>query len=159
MSPLTFASRICTEPTELVLDDGRRVPIKVGQIVTIPAFSYTHDTEYYVNPSQFQPERFESVDVSELTKRGIFLPFGDGPRICLGKYTYTYLLTYGTLIVWKSVVLGRHMALLQMKTAIVEILKGFRLKVCDKTPPEERLESQTLILGVEGDLLFEYERL
>lgn len=86
ISPLTFASRICTESTELVLDDGRRVPIEKGQVVTIPVFSYLHDSEYFQDPLEFKPERFENIDISELTKRGIFLPFGDGPRICLGNF-------------------------------------------------------------------------
>ncbi|XP_050328947.1 probable cytochrome P450 309a1 [Bactrocera neohumeralis] len=137
ISPLTFTSRICTEPTELVLDDERRIPIEKGQVATVPVFSYLHDPEYFEDPMEFKPERFENVDISELTKRGIFLPFGDGPRICL----------------------GRHLGVLQVKTAIVEVLKNYRLKVCDKTPPIAKLESQTLIIGVDGDLLFEYERL
>uniref|UniRef100_A0A0K8VSA3 Putative cytochrome P450 309a1 n=1 Tax=Bactrocera latifrons TaxID=174628 RepID=A0A0K8VSA3_BACLA len=137
ISPITFKSRLCTESTEIVLDDGRRIPIKKGQVVTIPVFSYLHDAEYFEEPFEFRPERFENVDISELTKRGIFLPFSDGPRMCL----------------------GRHLGFLQIKTAIVEVLKNYRLKVCDKTPPIAKLDSYALINGVEGDLFIEYERL
>ncbi|XP_029404279.2 probable cytochrome P450 309a1 [Bactrocera dorsalis] len=137
ISPITFKSRLCTESTEIVLDDGRRIPIKKGQVVTIPVFSYLHDPEYFEDPLEFRPERFENVDISELTKRGIFLPFSDGPRMCL----------------------GRHLGFLQIKTAIVEVLKNYRLKVCDKTPPIAKLDSHALINGVDGDLFIEYERL
>nr|XP_014102334.2 probable cytochrome P450 309a1 [Bactrocera oleae] len=137
ISPITFKPRLCTESTEFVLDDGRRIPIEVGQVVTIPIFSYLHDAEYFEDPLEFKPDRFENVDISELTKRGIFLPFSDGPRMCL----------------------GRHLGLLQIKTAIVEVLKNYRLKVCDKTPPIAKLGSPALMNAVEGDLLVEYERL
>ncbi|XP_017482310.1 PREDICTED: probable cytochrome P450 309a2, partial [Rhagoletis zephyria] len=137
ISPLTLTSRICTESTEFELNDGRRIPIKVGQEVAIPFFSYVHDPDYFPDPWEFKPERFNNVDLAELAKRGIFVPFGDGPRICL----------------------GRHMAMLQVKTPIAEILKTYRLKVCEKTASERKPDSPTIVVGLDGDLIIEYERL
>ncbi|XP_053950403.1 probable cytochrome P450 309a2 isoform X1 [Anastrepha ludens] len=137
ISPLTFARRICTESTELELNNGRLVPIKEGDMVLIPTFSYVHDPDYFLQPWEFKPDRFQNVDLSDLAKRGVFTPFGDGPRMCL----------------------GRHMAMLEVKSALAEILRNYRLKVCSKTTPEKKPDSQTLILGVDGDLMIEYEKL
>ncbi len=39
---------------------------------------------YFSNPEQFQPERWENNLEKELPK-GVYFPFGDGPRICIGK--------------------------------------------------------------------------
>ena len=52
------------------------------------AVSYTHldvykrqDEKYYPNPELFDPERF--AEGNKIPK-GAYLPFGDGPRICIG---------------------------------------------------------------------------
>lgn len=37
------------------------------------------DEKYYENPTKFDPDRF-----SEQKKNHIYLPFGDGPRNCIG---------------------------------------------------------------------------
>ncbi|XP_067635174.1 probable cytochrome P450 309a2 [Eurosta solidaginis] len=135
ISPLSFSWRLCTEPIELELDNGRRLPIQKGQVVAIPAFSYVHDADYFPEPWEYKPERFNNADYAELSKRGIFMPFGDGPRICL----------------------GRHLAYLQVKTSVAEIIKSYRLRARDKTIPKKKPNSQTLILGIDGDFLIEYE--
>lgn len=57
-----------------------------------------HDAEYYSNPQQFNPNRF----TAEAIKRPAlcFLPFGLGPRNCIGihniiiSYTFTQIYDY-----------------------------------------------------------------
>ena len=41
--------------------------------------------EYYTNPNEFIPERFdpENGGIKAFKDRGVLAPFGDGPRICL----------------------------------------------------------------------------
>lgn len=58
--------------------------IKKGDKILIPMYSLHHDPKYYPNPDTFDPDRFT---VEEKSKRpnGTFLPFGDGPRHCIGK--------------------------------------------------------------------------
>jgi len=43
------------------------------------------DEEYYPNPQIYNPERFMDPNVAKnLRERGVYMGFGDGPRICLG---------------------------------------------------------------------------
>jgi len=53
--------------------------------VLIPTYSLHHDPAYYPNPELFDPLRF-TEDNKASRPNGTFLPFGDGPRICIGKY-------------------------------------------------------------------------
>ena len=52
--------------------------------VIIPIYALHHDPDYYPHPQKFDPERF-----NEENKRKrhpfVYLPFGAGPRNCLGK--------------------------------------------------------------------------
>ena len=71
-----------------------RCPIRDCEIggYTFPAGCYIivspwimqRSSNYFANPEQFQPERWENNLEKELPK-GVYFPFGDGPRICIGK--------------------------------------------------------------------------
>jgi cytochrome P450 len=51
----------------------------------IPVLALHHDPKYYPDPERFDPERFNE---DEKAKRHhyVYLPFGEGARICLGKF-------------------------------------------------------------------------
>lgn len=55
-----------------------------GVKINIPIWSLHHDWRYYPNPEVFDPDRF-SPEQKESRLAGTFLPFGEGPRFCLGK--------------------------------------------------------------------------
>lgn len=74
-------SRVCTQPykipdSDLVLDKGSKV--------IIPLYSLHHDPKYYSEPYEFKPERF-SPEESKERHPFVFLPFGEGPRNCIGR--------------------------------------------------------------------------
>ncbi len=58
-------------------------------VVIISQWVMHHSPEYFDNAEAFQPERWlPATDEQPLEKqlpRGVYFPFGDGPRICIGK--------------------------------------------------------------------------
>lgn len=59
--------------------------IEKGVEVFIPAYSVQMDPKYYEDPEKFDPERFmeEGSAAKNLVNRP-YIPFGDGPRNCIG---------------------------------------------------------------------------
>ncbi|CAH1394735.1 unnamed protein product [Nezara viridula] len=57
--------------------------IEACETIIIPVWSLHHDPEYYPNPEKFDPERF-SAQNKESIKPFTYLPFGEGPRMCIG---------------------------------------------------------------------------
>lgn len=58
---------------------GTDIVIEKGVSVMIPIRAIHHDPEYYPNPDQFDPDRFESEEKKKRNPMA-WLPFGDGPR-------------------------------------------------------------------------------
>ncbi|CRK97114.1 CLUMA_CG010454, isoform A [Clunio marinus] len=142
--PATFLSRKCTEACELEFE-GKKAPIELGMNVYIPVSQFHYDPEYYPEPEKFKPERFdpENGGTKAFKEKGIFLPFGDGPRICL----------------------GMKFAQAQSKVAIAGIIRNFQISVNPKTSekpiidPKEFLNMLMLILVVIGLLTALYSYL
>jgi cytochrome P450 len=64
------------EETGLTLDKGTSI--------LVPLAGLHHDPEYYPNPERFDPERFNDKNKANIIPY-TFLPFGEGPRVCVGK--------------------------------------------------------------------------
>ena len=43
-----------------------------------------HHPDHFADPEAFEPERWAN-DLEKQLPKGVYFPFGDGPRICIGK--------------------------------------------------------------------------
>lgn len=89
VSPFPFPLwKTCTENIALNDYDGTPVIIEKGTRVFVPTYSLHHHPEFYSEPHAFKPERFDDNNGNGLKyykDAGLFMPFGNGPRLCLGK--------------------------------------------------------------------------
>lgn len=58
--------------------------IPQGTTVLISQWVRHRDPRYFDDPATFRPERWAN-DLEKQLPRGVYTPFGDGPRICIGK--------------------------------------------------------------------------
>ncbi|KAF0748798.1 putative cytochrome P450 6a13 [Aphis craccivora] len=89
---------------------GESLVIEKGTRVVIPIHSIHHDSKYYPDPEKFDPERFSPEEKAKRPST-TYLPFGDGPRFCIGK----------------------RFAELEMKMVLSQLLTTFRILPCEKT--------------------------
>jgi cytochrome P450 len=59
------------------------LPIAAGTRIHIPVFALHRNARLWDNPNAFDPDRFAPERV-KARSRYAFLPFGGGPRICIG---------------------------------------------------------------------------
>uniref|UniRef100_A0A4W5KAW0 Cytochrome P450, family 3, subfamily A, polypeptide 65 n=1 Tax=Hucho hucho TaxID=62062 RepID=A0A4W5KAW0_9TELE len=79
-------------------------------VVLVPTWTLHRDPEICSDPEEFKPERF-SKENKESIDPYTYMPFGAGPRNCI----------------------GMRFALIMIKLAMVEILQSFTFSVCDET--------------------------
>jgi len=61
--------------------DGIRIP--AGAVVIVSPWLLHHDPRWWADPGSFRPERW--LDEEPAARRHAFLPFGGGPRMCIGE--------------------------------------------------------------------------
>uniref|UniRef100_A0A182PZ92 Uncharacterized protein n=1 Tax=Anopheles epiroticus TaxID=199890 RepID=A0A182PZ92_9DIPT len=111
--------------------------LQEGIMVAMPLYALHHDPEHFPNPEQFDPERFTA---EQETKRHpfVFLPFGEGPRICIG-------LRFG---------------MMQARIGLVYLLKHFRFTlVKDRISVPLKVTPSNIILTIDGGLWLNVEKL
>jgi cytochrome P450 len=60
-------------------------PISKGTTVIISPWVMHHNAEYYPEPERFDPERFSHAREKDIPRHA-FIPFGTGPRTCIGNH-------------------------------------------------------------------------
>ena len=89
-------SRTCTKPWRIPDTD---LVIPIGTEIVVPVAAIHKDPDFWESPEDFNPQRFSSQNKGKI-KSGTYLPFGSGPRHCLGmnyarlhiKITITHIL-------------------------------------------------------------------
>jgi len=92
--PATSIARQAAEPVEI-----GGVSIPRGALVFVSVYSIHHDARWFPDPERFQPERFSPTGTTEVPEHA-FLPFGLGPRACIGR---RFSMMEGTLVLAEMV--------------------------------------------------------
>ena len=75
------AAGFAREPIEDVTIGGYTVPR--GSLVTVNTYALHRDPRFFEEPERFNPERF-AAGWEDRIPRYAYLPFGGGPRVCIG---------------------------------------------------------------------------
>lgn len=78
--PVPILSRVCTKDYKV---PGTDIILKVDEEVNISVWGIHYDPAYYPDPQKFDPTRFNDENKNG-RHQFAFLPFGEGPRICIG---------------------------------------------------------------------------
>lgn len=76
--PVSFFVRAVTKPTTM-----REKAMKPGDMIVISPWLIQRNAENFPCPHAFDPDRFTQPDQAEACRRA-YMPFGKGPRICVG---------------------------------------------------------------------------
>ncbi|KAF2879301.1 hypothetical protein ILUMI_26856 [Ignelater luminosus] len=129
---LPFLDRICVEDYKIPNTD---VVIEKGTSIFIPVFGLHYDPDYYPDPEKFDPERFSEINKGS-NPACCYLPFGDGPRICI----------------------GAKFGLMEIKIGLVRILSEFEVKRSVDTPVPIEFETKCLLVASKVGLPMKFSR-
>lgn len=78
---VAYLLRMCTVPEYTIPEID--LTINEGVKVVIPIQAIHRDEKYFQNANKFDPERFNEGTKDDM-KNFVYLPFGEGPRMCVG---------------------------------------------------------------------------
>ncbi|CAN7937293.1 unnamed protein product [Ixodes hexagonus] len=114
-----FTTRVCTQDTTVM---GEFFPAGVN--VLVPTWNIHHDPELWPEPLLFNPERF-GEDQTKHRHPAAYLPFGIGPRECI----------------------GRRFAMLELKIAVCKILAQYHVTPCGETEDPVKLVVPSVVMN------------
>jgi len=120
---------------DFVVPENPKYVIKKGMPILIPAGAMHRDERLYPNPDTFDPENFSSDRVKERDSIE-WLPFGDGPRNCIG-------MRFGQM---------------QARIGLALLIKDFRFSVCEKTTIPIKYDKQQFLISSESGITLKVER-
>ena len=124
MAAVSVTSRRVTKPWTI---PGTDIKVPVGVGVYIPIMSFHKDPEYWENPEEFNPERFNTDNKSKI-RTGTYAPFGLGPRQCL----------------------GNNYAKFTMKIILIYLVRFFDLENVENLPKDFKMDPNTLFTPLGG---------
>ncbi|KAJ8936056.1 hypothetical protein NQ318_004957 [Aromia moschata] len=131
--PVPFITRECVKEYK-VPDDN--LTIEKGIICTIPIRGIHYDEKYFENPNEFNPHRF-SEDNKKTRHPYSHLPFGEGPRVCIGE----------------------RFGIMQIKIGLASILKNFNVKLHEKTNLPLKMDVSSFVPNTDGAIWLSMENI
>ncbi|XP_078037572.1 cytochrome P450 6A1-like [Augochlora pura] len=97
--------------------------------VWVPIYAFHKDPVIYPDPDKYDPERFTKE--AEATRHPMYyLPFGDGPRNCI----------------------GLRFARFETKLGLLTILRRYKVDICEKTKLPAEFDPNTFLLSHKGGI-------
>lgn len=124
--PLPVLSRVCVEDYKIPDDN---IILTKGTKIIIPVYGIHYDEEFYPNPNKFDPERF-SEEMKRKRNPYTYLPFGEGPRNCI----------------------GMRFGLMQSKVGLAFLLKNFVFTLNEKTEIPLKMSVTSFILMTDSGI-------
>ncbi|KAH0999930.1 hypothetical protein HUJ04_008166 [Dendroctonus ponderosae] len=136
--PAGAVDRVVTKPytIEPVNADETPINLKIGDVIWIPIFAFHRDPENFENPTKLDPERFSDENKSSI-KPYTYLPFGAGPRNCIGS----------------------RFALLEIKALFYHLLLNFEIEPTKTTTVPLKICTKSFNPSAEGGFWFGLKRL
>lgn len=105
--------------------------MEIGDGIVIPGIAIQNDPKYFPNPEKFDPERF-SEDNKDNIQPFTYIPFGSGPRNCIGS----------------------RFVLLECKIVFFYILSSYHIKVGKKSETIIKMKKNTGNMSTENGFWF-----
>ncbi|XP_049964265.1 cytochrome P450 6k1-like [Schistocerca serialis cubense] len=118
--PAPVLNRECNQDYKIPDSD---VVLEKGTPVVLSVLGLHHDPTHFPDPDRFDPESF-SEEAKAKRHPYVYLPFGEGPRICI----------------------GMRMGLLQTKVGLVNILSKYSVRPTEKTVTNLDYHPRSIIL-------------
>ena len=141
--------RECTQDYKVPDQD---VIIKKGTRIFIPVLGIHYDEEYYPDPDKFDPERFNEEN-SKSRPHYAHIPFGEGPRICIGNIIlFSYLKT-------NLKYAGLRFGVMQTKVGLTSLLMKYKFTLNEKTGRRPKFSAYAFVLTPEEEILLNAEKI
>lgn len=115
---------------------GTKIVIPKGTKIIIPVFGIHHDADIYPDPDKFDPDRFSDEQIN-LRHPCAFIPFGEGPRICI----------------------GFRFAMLNIRTTLAMLLSNYKFSTCSRTQEKIKIITKSSLLTSEEGIYLKVEKL
>lgn len=107
--------------------------IDKGTSILLPVYGLHHDLKYHQDPDKFKPERFLEGNMMNYT----FMPFGEGPRSCIGK----------------------RLGILQVKLGVAYILHNYEISLNERTKLPLEYEPNNALTAPLGGIWLNFKKI